>query len=141
MEHAFLIRYGLMRHVGRFLAGIVSEVIVSTGGDYFVRSKKKMKLALYQGQAAGGLSVVVDPKRGTQGVFTSTGRIRLPRYQISSRIFPLCSATPPEADFRPTVRTPEDRRVYARQVRVDIRDLPPMLQSRSFARPPSPCIR
>src|SRR5207245_4103353 len=71
---------------------------------------------------------------------SSTGRIRLPRYQISSRIFPLCSATPPEADFRPTVRTPEDQQVYARQVRVDIRDLPPMLQSRSFERPPSPRI-
>src|SRR2546430_14188439 len=41
-----------------------------------------MKLALYQGQAAGGLSVVVDPKRGTQGVFTSVGRIRLPSQSV-----------------------------------------------------------
>ena len=64
-------------HVGRFLAGMIGEVMVSTGGDYFIRSKKKMKLALYQGPSAGGLSVVVDPKRGTQGVFTSVGRIRV----------------------------------------------------------------
>ena len=79
---AFTTQGAVCEHVGRFLAGIVPEVIVSTGGDYFVRSKKKMKLALYQGQAAGGLSVVVDPKRGTQGVFTSTGRIRLPAQSV-----------------------------------------------------------
>jgi len=69
-------------HVGRFLAGMIGEVMVSTGGDYFIRSKKKMKLALYQGPSAGGLSVVVDPKRGTQGVFTSVGRIRLPSQSV-----------------------------------------------------------
>ena len=79
---AFTTQGAVCEHVGRFLAGIVGEVIVSTGGDYFVRSKKKMKLALYQGQASGGLSVVVDPKRGTQGVFTSTGRIRLPAQSV-----------------------------------------------------------
>ena len=69
-------------HVGRFLATMVGEVVVSTGGDYFVRSKKKMKLALYQGATTGGLSVVVDPKRGTRGVFTSVGRIRLPSQSV-----------------------------------------------------------
>jgi uncharacterized protein len=69
-------------HVGRFLASMIGEVVVSTGGDYFVRSKKKMKLALYQGQTTGGLSVVVAPKRGTQGVFTSVGRIRLPSQSV-----------------------------------------------------------
>src|SRR5208282_3560620 len=49
-----------------------------------------------------------------------TGRRRWPRYQISNRILPLCSVTPPEADFRPNVRTPEYQQVYARQVRVGI---------------------
>jgi hypothetical protein len=69
-------------HVGRYLAQTLPEVMVSTGGDYFVRSKKRMKLALYQGPSSGGLSVVVDPKRGTQGVFTSVGRIRLPAQSV-----------------------------------------------------------
>jgi ApbE superfamily uncharacterized protein (UPF0280 family) len=79
---AFTTQGAVCEHVGRFLASMVSEVVVSTGGDYFVRSKKKMKLALYQGPATGGLSVVVDPKRGTQGVFTSVGRIRLPAQSV-----------------------------------------------------------
>jgi ApbE superfamily uncharacterized protein (UPF0280 family) len=79
---AFTTTGAVCEHVGRFLASMVGEVVVSTGGDYFVRSKKKMKLALYQGPAAGGLSVVVDPKRGTQGVFTSVGRIRLPAQSV-----------------------------------------------------------
>jgi ApbE superfamily uncharacterized protein (UPF0280 family) len=79
---AFTTQGAVCEHVGRFLANIVSEVVVSTGGDYYVRSKKRMKLALYQGPASGGLSVVVDPKRGTQGVFTSVGRIRLPAQSV-----------------------------------------------------------
>ena len=79
---AFTTQGAVCEHVGRFLSTVVAEVVVSTGGDYFVRSKKKMKLALYQGQAAGGLSVVVDPKRGTHGVFTSVGRIRLPAQSV-----------------------------------------------------------
>jgi uncharacterized protein len=79
---AFCTTGAVCEHVGRFLAGMLGEVVVSTGGDYFVRSKKKMRLALYQGPAAGGLSVVVDPKRGTQGVFTSVGRIRLPSQSV-----------------------------------------------------------
>jgi ApbE superfamily uncharacterized protein (UPF0280 family) len=79
---AFTTQGAVCEHVGRFLATVVQEVVVSTGGDYFVRSKKKMKLALYQSPTTGGLSVVVDPKRGTQGVFTSVGRIRLPAQSV-----------------------------------------------------------
>lgn len=79
---AFTTQGAVCEHVGRFLSSMVPEVIVSTGGDYFIRSKKKMKLALYQGPTAGGLSVVVDPKRGTQGVFMSVGRIRLPAQSV-----------------------------------------------------------
>src|SRR5438105_11906231 len=79
---AFTTQGAVCEHVGRFLANLIPEVVVSTGGDYFVRSKKKMKLALYQGPTTGGLSVVVDPKRGTQGVFTSVGRLRLPAQSL-----------------------------------------------------------
>jgi ApbE superfamily uncharacterized protein (UPF0280 family) len=79
---AFTTQGAVCEHVGRFLSNIVPEVVVSTGGDYYIRSKKRMKLALYQGPSAGGLSVVVDPKRGTQGVFTSVGRIRLPAQSV-----------------------------------------------------------
>lgn len=79
---AFTTTGAVCEHVGRFLASLIGEVVVSTGGDYFVRSKKKMKLALYQAPSAGGLSVVVDPRRGTQGVFTSVGRIRLPAQSV-----------------------------------------------------------
>jgi ApbE superfamily uncharacterized protein (UPF0280 family) len=79
---AFTTTGAVCEHVGRFLSSLIGEVVVSTGGDYFVRTRKKMKLALYQGSAAGGLSVVVDPKRGTQGVFTSVGRVRLPSQSV-----------------------------------------------------------
>jgi ApbE superfamily uncharacterized protein (UPF0280 family) len=79
---AFTSQGAVCEHVGRFLAKMFPEVVVSTGGDYFIRSRKRMKLALYQGPTPGGLSVVVDPKRGTQGVFTSVGRIRLPAQSV-----------------------------------------------------------
>ena len=79
---AYTTNGAVCEHVGRFLAGHLSEVVVSSGGDYFLRAKKKMKLALYQGPAAGGLSIVVDPKMGTRGVYTSVGRIRLPAQSV-----------------------------------------------------------
>jgi ApbE superfamily uncharacterized protein (UPF0280 family) len=79
---AFTTNGAVCEHVGRFLSQSVSEVVVSSGGDYFIRSKKRMKLALYQGAGGGGLSVVVDPRKGTRGVYTSVGRIRLPAQSV-----------------------------------------------------------
>jgi ApbE superfamily uncharacterized protein (UPF0280 family) len=83
-------------HVGRYLARTLPEVTVSTGGDYFVRSKKRMKLNLYQG-STNGMSVVVDPRRGTRGVFTSSGRIRLPAQSIDGLAVMASSCTMADA--------------------------------------------
>src|SRR2546423_14632092 len=68
---AFTSQGAVCQHVGRFLAGMVPEVVVSTGGDYFVRPRKKMKLALSPGPGAGGLPGGVGPKRGTTGGVTA----------------------------------------------------------------------
>jgi ApbE superfamily uncharacterized protein (UPF0280 family) len=70
-------------HVGRYLARVLPEVMVTAAGDYYIRSRKRLKLGLHpSGGAANGLSLVVDPRRGTQGVFTSSTEIRLPAQSV-----------------------------------------------------------
>ncbi len=61
--------------VGRFLARAMSEVTVACGGDYFIVTRKRMKLSV---KRRGGepISVVVLPDRQGVGVSTTLGRGR-----------------------------------------------------------------
>jgi uncharacterized protein len=78
----FTFQGALADHVGGYLARSLSEVLVSTGGDHHIRSKKKKKLPVYRTDEGGALSVVVDPSRGTRGVATTLGRGRLPAESV-----------------------------------------------------------
>ena len=72
-------------HVGRYLARVLPEVMVTSGGDFYIRSRKRLKLGLHpSGGHANGLSLVVDPRRGTEGVFTSSAQVRLPSQNVDS---------------------------------------------------------
>lgn len=66
-------------YVGRYLAGQLGEVVISSGGGYFVLARKRTKLTVFHGEDAGeGLAIVVDPKYGPLGVYTTMGRRDLP---------------------------------------------------------------
>ena len=62
--------------VGRFLARSVSEVSVACGGDYFILTKKRMKLTVHRKPNGEALSVVVAHRDGGLGVSTTLGRGR-----------------------------------------------------------------
>jgi uncharacterized protein len=59
--------------VGRFLSRAMSEVTVTCGGDYFIVTRKRMKLSV---KRRGGepISVVVLPDKQGVGVSTTLGR-------------------------------------------------------------------
>ena len=61
--------------VGRFLSRAMSELTVTCGGDYFIVTRKRMKLSV---KRHGGepISVVVMPDRAGVGVSTTLGRGR-----------------------------------------------------------------
>ena len=84
-------------HVGKYLARVSPEAVVSSGGDYFIRIKKRMRLPLYQGATGSGLSIVVDPRRGPRGVFTSMGRVRLPAQSVDGMAVVASSCTMADA--------------------------------------------
>jgi len=66
-------------HVGRFLAGQSGEAVIDNGGGYFVVTRKRTKLTVFHGEEQGdGLAIVVDPKFGQLGVYTTMGRRDLP---------------------------------------------------------------
>ena len=69
----FTFRGAVTDQVGRFLAGSLSEVTVSCGGDYFIQTKKRMRLAV---RRHGGepIAVAVEPVKGGIGVSTTLGR-------------------------------------------------------------------
>ena len=71
----FTFRGAVTDQVGRFLAGSLSEVTVSCDGDYFIQTKKRMRLAV---RRHGGepIAVAVEPVRGGIGVSTTLGRGR-----------------------------------------------------------------
>ncbi len=62
--------------VGRFLARSVPELTVACGGDYFIVTRKRMKLTVHREPDGRGLSVVVEPRQGGIGVSTNLGRGR-----------------------------------------------------------------
>ena len=71
----FTFRGAVTDQVGRFLAGSLSEVTVSCDGDYFIQTKKRMRLAV---RRHGGepIAVAVEPVKGGVGVSTTLGRGR-----------------------------------------------------------------
>ena len=71
----FTFRGAVTDQVGRFLAGTLSEVTVSCDGDYFIQTKKRMRLAV---KRHGGppIVVAVEPSKRGVGVSTTLGRGR-----------------------------------------------------------------
>jgi ApbE superfamily uncharacterized protein (UPF0280 family) len=78
----FTIQGAITDHVGRYLARSLPEVLVSSGGDYFIRSKRRMKLVVHHTPDGRPLSVVVDPRHATNGVSTTFGRDQLPARSV-----------------------------------------------------------
>jgi uncharacterized protein len=77
---SFTFQGAMIDHVGTFLAGKVAELVVSTGGNYFIVPRKRTKLTVFHGDEMGdGLALVVDPARGPLGVFTTYGRSNVPK--------------------------------------------------------------
>jgi ApbE superfamily uncharacterized protein (UPF0280 family) len=74
----FTVQGALIDHVGRYVARNVHEVLVSSGGDHFIKSRKRMKLPVNHTADGGGLSVIVDPTRAAAGVSTTLGKGSLP---------------------------------------------------------------
>jgi ApbE superfamily uncharacterized protein (UPF0280 family) len=71
----FTIRGAVVDQVGRFLAEQVSELTVGCDGDYFIRTKKRTKLAVRR-HAGQPFAVVVDHDPDGLGVSTTLGRAR-----------------------------------------------------------------
>src|SRR5205823_14533724 len=61
--------------VGRFLLRDTNELTVSCGGDYFIRTRKRMKLAVKR-RGGDPITVVVEPRSHGVGVSTTLGRGR-----------------------------------------------------------------
>ena len=71
----FTFRGAVVDQVGRFLAEQLHEVTVECDGDYFIRSRKRMKLGV---KRHGGkpITVALPPARSGVGVSTTLGRGR-----------------------------------------------------------------
>jgi ApbE superfamily uncharacterized protein (UPF0280 family) len=71
----FTFRGAVVDQVGRFLAEQLNEVSVACDGDYFIRSRKRMKLGV---KRHGGetITVALRPARSGVGVSTTLGRGR-----------------------------------------------------------------
>src|SRR5262249_9548143 len=71
--HAY--RGALVEFIGRALVGAGrKDVTVSCPGIWFVRARKRGRLAVRWGRNADQLAVVVRPDRGSHGVYSSLGR-------------------------------------------------------------------
>lgn len=71
----FTFRGAVVDQVGRFLADQLSEVTVACDGDYFIKARKRLKLAV---KRRGGepITVALDPDPAGVGVSTTLGRGR-----------------------------------------------------------------
>jgi uncharacterized protein len=76
----FTFQGALIDYVGRDLARVVPELVISSGGDYFVLARKRSRLPVYPPlpQGGTGLAVVVKPELGPHGVYTTAGRTYMP---------------------------------------------------------------
>ena len=70
----FTFQGAVLDHVGRYLARSAGDVTVSAGGDFFITTKKRMKLTVHRTEDGEPLSVVVDPASGGIGVATALVR-------------------------------------------------------------------
>jgi ApbE superfamily uncharacterized protein (UPF0280 family) len=77
----FTFQGALTEYVGRRLAPALSEVVVSCGGDHFVIARRRARLAVRPPTRGGrdALAVVVKPELGPHGIYTTVGRVHLPR--------------------------------------------------------------
>jgi hypothetical protein len=74
-------------YVGRFLASQSGEAVISNGGGYFAVTRKRTKLTvLHREEKKDGLAIVVDPKFGQLGVYTTMGRSDLPVGNVGSLV-------------------------------------------------------
>ena len=71
----FTFRGAVTDQVGRFLAESLHEVTVSCDGDYFILTRKRMKLAVHR-RDGDPIAVAVEPAREGVGVSTTLGRGR-----------------------------------------------------------------
>jgi ApbE superfamily uncharacterized protein (UPF0280 family) len=71
----FSFRGAVVDQVGRFLGDQMAEVTVACGGDYFLKAKKRLKLAV---KRRGGepITVALEPSVRGVGVSTTLGRGR-----------------------------------------------------------------
>jgi ApbE superfamily uncharacterized protein (UPF0280 family) len=76
----FTVQGALIDHVGRYLSRNVHEVLVSSGGDHFIRSRKRLKLPVSHGTSS--LSVIVDASKAPVGVSTTLGKGALPAESV-----------------------------------------------------------
>jgi ApbE superfamily uncharacterized protein (UPF0280 family) len=74
----FTFQGAVIDYVGDFLAQSLDEVSVSSGGDFYVLTKRRQKLTISHPEDGEGMSVVIDPANGPQGVYTTVGRRKLP---------------------------------------------------------------
>jgi hypothetical protein len=75
----FTFQGALTEYVGRTVARAREEVLVASGGDYYVVARRRSRLHVFPPLGGDGeLSVVVKPELGPQGVFTTAGRALLP---------------------------------------------------------------
>lgn len=71
----FTLQGAVTDQVGRFLAQSVDELTVACGGDYFVLTRKRMKLAVRR-RGGDPITVVLGPDPRGVGVATTLGRGR-----------------------------------------------------------------
>ncbi|MGZ8571583.1 MAG: hypothetical protein ACXWW5_05080 [Actinomycetota bacterium] len=71
----FTFRGAVVDQVGRFLGDQLSEVTVACDGDYFIKAKKRLKLAI---KRRGGepITLALEPSSSGVGVSTTLGRGR-----------------------------------------------------------------
>jgi ApbE superfamily uncharacterized protein (UPF0280 family) len=71
----FTFRGAVVDQVGRFLLQSVGEVTVACGGDYFIKAKKRLKLAVKR-HGGAPITVALEPDPRGVGVSTTLGRGR-----------------------------------------------------------------
>lgn len=71
----FTFRGAVVDQVGRFLAEQLPELTVACDGDYYIRARKRMKLAVHR-RGGSPLAVALEPARQGLGVSTTLGRGR-----------------------------------------------------------------
>ena len=71
----FTFRGAVVDQVGRFLLQSLNEVTVACGGDYFIKAKKRLKLAVKR-HGGAPITVALEPDPRGVGVSTTLGRGR-----------------------------------------------------------------